>query len=238
VVSGGTVQCWGNNQYGQLGTGTTTTPDAGTLVTVSGLSGATAVIAGAGYSCALLSGRSVMCWGQGAVGQNARTPAAVPGLNGGVNTLSAGTDHACALLSGGTVKCWGHNSFGELGNGTTTDSSSAVTVIGLSAATAVAAGGGWPSDYAHSCAVLSGGAVQCWGDNGSGELGNGTTSRPDGGAAVLVSGLNGATAVVAGNGYSCALLSDHSVKCWGANYSGQLGNGATTNSPTPVTVTW
>jgi alpha-tubulin suppressor-like RCC1 family protein len=235
VLSGGTVQCWGVNSAGQLGNGTTTAPDGGTAVAVSGVSGAIAVVAGSRFSCALLSGRSVTCWGQDTAGQNATTPVAVPGLNGGVSAISASFGHACALIADGTVKCWGRNNNGQLGNGSTTDSPTAVAVIGVSGATAVASGG--RTSYGHSCAVLSGGTVQCWGSNASGELGNGTTTAPDGGVAV-VSGVSGATAVIAGQNYSCALLSDHSVKCWGSNANGELGNGATTSSPTPVAVTW
>ncbi len=238
ALSDGTVQCWGTNISGELGNGTTSTPAVGTLVNVSGVSGATAVIAGNGYSCALLSDGSVKCWGGGAVGQNSATPSVVPGLNGGVAMVAGGQDQACALFPDGTAKCWGYNGSGQLGNGTKIDSSTAVTVSGLSGATSIAAAFSNNGTDGDTCAVLAGGTVQCWGDNSYGQLGNGTTTTPDAGTTALVSGLSSATAVIAGEGYACALLSNHSVQCWGNNGNGELGNGTTTNSLTPVPVTW
>jgi Regulator of chromosome condensation (RCC1) repeat len=241
VLADGTAVCWGDNYAGNLGTGTSNSSLY--AVTVSGLSGANAVIAGSLSSCALVSPGIVKCWGQDNTGQNSLTAVSVPGLSGGVVGIAGGgeggpsccgRDHACVLLSDGTVKCWGANGHGQLGSGTTTDSSTAVTVLGLSGAKAIAAGG------AHSCAVVSDGTVQCWGDNSKGQLG----TMPDGGAGVdaglpeSVSGLTGATAVVAGAYHSCVLLSDHSVKCWGSNAQGQLGDGTGKDSTTPVTVAW
>ena len=185
------------------------------------------------------------CWGALPRGSNTATPEVVPGLNGGVSRVACGSDYACALLSDGTAKCWGVDGSGQLGNSQIPSSplagsATAVAVSGLSGVTAIAAGYADAVDSqgynGHSCAVLSVGAVQCWGANNYGQLGNGTTTMPDAGAAVLVSGVSGATAIVAGNGFSCALLSDHSVKCWGNNGNGELGNGTTTNSPTPVQV--
>ena len=245
LLSGGTVQCWGANNAGQLGNGTMTAPDAGTLVTVSGLSGATAIGAGHSYSCALLSDGSVKCWGALPRGSNTATPVVVPGLNGGASRVACGSDYACALLSDGTAKCWGVDGSGQLGNNQIASSifagsTTAVAVSGLSGVAAIAAGnndGTIDDGYAgYSCALLSVGTGQCWGANNFGQLGNGSTTTPDGGATVLVSGLSSAMAVTAGNGYSCALLSDRSVECWGNNGNGELGNGTTTNSPTPVQV--
>src|SRR5208282_693602 len=188
------------------------------------------------HTCALLSNGTVECWGYNSNGQlgngtttNSSTAVAVSGLSGAATAIAAGQDHTCALLSNGTVECWGYNSNGQLGNGTTTNSSTPVAVSGLSGATAIAAG------ELHTCVLLSGGTVECWGYNSNGQLGNGTTT--DSSTPVTVSGLSGtATAIAAGELHTCVLLSGGTVECWGYNSNGQLGNGTTTDSSTPVTV--
>jgi alpha-tubulin suppressor-like RCC1 family protein len=117
----------------------------------------------------------------------------------------------------------------QLGDGTTTDRTTPVTVSGLSNAVAIAAG------YEHTCTLLSDGTVKCWGYNGYGQLGDGTTT--DRTTPVTVSGLSNALAIAADRWHTCALLSDGTVKCWGSNFHGQLGDeGTETNSYTPVTV--
>ena len=131
-----------------------------------------------------------MAWGcndSGQLGNGTTTdsdvPVAVSGL-GGVTAIAAGADHSLALLSDGTVMAWGYNGSGQLGNGTTTDSDVPVAVSGLSGTVTAIAGGG-----THSLALLSDGTVMAWGRNGSGQLGNGTTT--DSHVPVAVSGLSG-----------------------------------------------
>ena len=142
--------------------------------------------------------------------------------------ITAGGLHSCALLAGGTIKCWGNNLYGGIGNGTTTDSSVPVSVVGISAATSISAGS------AHTCALLAVGTIKCWGNNLYGGLGNGTTT--DSSVPVLVSGITTAIAITANNFHSCALLAVGTIKCWGYNINGQLGNGTTTDSSVPVLV--
>jgi alpha-tubulin suppressor-like RCC1 family protein len=227
-----TVRCWGGYSYGQLGGGYTQ------LDAVVGLSGVTAIAAGGYHACALLASGSVYCWGDNGSGQlgnccyaMSSTPvvAAVSSYGSALTAIAAGHDHTCAVLADTTVDCWGANGDGQLGYGTWRDGGHyPVPVSGLSGVRTIAAGG-----Y-HTCALLSGGGVTCWGDNSAGELGNGTTTQST--TPVAVSGLTTATAIAAGGNHTCALLTGGSVDCWGDNGYGQLGNGTTTNSSTPVVV--
>jgi alpha-tubulin suppressor-like RCC1 family protein len=242
LVSGGTVECWGYGFVGQLGNGITGTSSS-TPVAVSRLAGVSAISAGNNHTCALLSGGTVECWGNGLAVQlgdgstdDRPTPVGVPSLSGvsvisaGVSAISAGGNHTCALLSGGTVECWGDNEMGQLGNGTTTSSSTPVAVSGLSGVSAISAGA--TSD--HTCALLSGGTVECWGRNDDGLLAGDSPTYNS--TPVAVSGLSGVSAVTAGGLHTCALLSGGTVECWGRIQSGPFGEGTISNSSSPVAV--
>jgi alpha-tubulin suppressor-like RCC1 family protein len=227
-----TVNCWGHNNYGQIGNATLV--DAATPVAVTGLSGATAVGAGYNHSCAVIAGGAVSCWGLGSSGQlgsgstsDSLSPVAVSGLTGATSVVG-GAAHTCARLSDGTARCWGYSSQGAIGNGSLGISTTPVTVTGLTGAVQLAAG------YYHSCALLTDGTVKCWGGNGFGQLGNGTTTNST--SPVTVSGLKDVKALAASSSSTCALLYSGMVKCWGYNANGQLGNGSTTSSSTPVLV--
>jgi alpha-tubulin suppressor-like RCC1 family protein len=157
------------------------------------------------------------------------------GPGSGVIAVVAGSNHSLALKSDGTVLAWGSNASGQLGDGTAVSRSSPIQVNGLgpgSGVVAIAAG------MDHSLALKSDGTVLAWGGNSSGQLGDGTTSpRP---SPVQVSGLGPASSVISiavGLGsHSLALKSDGSVVAWGANSSGQVGDGTTTTRVIPVQV--
>jgi alpha-tubulin suppressor-like RCC1 family protein len=155
-------------------------------------------------------------------------PAAVPGLTGVIG-VTAGGQFGAALLSDGTVDAWGLNQSGELGRGTTgVDMPSPAPVSALSGVVQISAG----QDY--TLALLNDGTVESWGDNSSGELGNGSTTLSD--VPVAVSGLTGVKAIAAGYEFGLALLNDGTVMAWGDNSAGSLGDGTTTNSSVPVPV--
>jgi alpha-tubulin suppressor-like RCC1 family protein len=236
LTTAGGVKCWGYNYFGQLGDGTTT--DSNVPVDVVGLSsGVSAIVAGGSHTCALTTAGGVKCWGTNWAGQlgnntttDSLTPVSVSGLSSGVAALAAGEYHTCAVTIGGGVKCWGYNGYGQLGNNTTTNSLTPVSVSGLSSGVAALAAG----EY-HTCAVTIGGGVKCWGYNGSGQLGNNTTT--DSLTPVSVSGLSsGISAIAAGYGHTCTVTTGGGVKCWGFNSSGQLGNDTEADSNVPVNV--
>jgi alpha-tubulin suppressor-like RCC1 family protein len=235
LLADGTVVAWGENEFGQLGVGTTETSNV--PVAVTGLSGVKAIAAGGHHSLALLSNGTVMAWGDnegGQLGDGSRTarevPVAVTGLTG-VKAISAGGGHSLALLNNGTVMAWGENEAGQLGNGSTKSSLAPVAVKGLSGVAAISAGG----DF--SLALLTKGTVESWGSDELGQLDNSASEEGGSNVPVPAEGLTGVAAVAAGAGHSLALLSTGSVMAWGADSAGELGNGvikASQESPVPV----
>jgi alpha-tubulin suppressor-like RCC1 family protein/uncharacterized membrane protein YgcG len=242
LLSSGGVDCWGWGYFGQLGA-TYAYPESDMPVAAVGIDDAIAVSAGGLNTCALLSSGGVDCWGYDGNGEaetvDSAEPITVAGITDAI-AISAGAEQACAVLSSGGVDCWGGTGrFHQFENGTKTgESETPVAVNGISAAIAISSG------YNHICALLSGGDLDCWGLNQAGELGDGTNNGPEScseGVAcstepVAVSGLDDATAVSAGDGQSCALVSSGGVDCWGGNEKGELGDGTTTESDVPVEV--
>lgn len=235
AVAPGLLKCWGENAHGQLGDGSL--QDRSTPVAVLGLaSTVVAVAVGWHHTCALTSAGGVQCWGGNLHGQlgnetftDSGAPVSVKGLSTGVLAVAAGTEHTCALTAAGAVQCWGHNDHGQLGDGTYTDSAAPVQVTGLtSGVSAVSAG------WYNTCVIVSGGGVQCWGDNTRGQLGSDVEAGSQ--TPTAVAGVGSASGVTTGADHTCALLSQ-GVKCWGYNASGQLGNNASSfGNELPVSV--
>jgi len=213
AVISGIPQCWGANNFGMLGNGSTTL--APTPVAVSGVTGgASAVSSGTMSNCAVIAG-GVKCWGYNGLGQlgngttdESHVPLDVSGLGAGsgATVVAIGERSTCALVAG-QVKCWGYNGNYQLGDGTTTNSLVPVDAVGLgpsSGVTALSTGG-----Y-HSCAVVAGGLVKCWGNLG-------------GQSPMAIDGITGgATAVDSGTNFACAIVASQ-VKCWGLNTKGEVG---------------
>ncbi len=233
ITPAGGVKCWGDNNLGQLGDGTTV--DRYGPVDVVGLnSGVVSIAAGQYHTCALTGTGAVKCWGYNFYGQlgdgtttDRFTPVNVNGLTSGVVAIAAGSSHNCALTNTGGVKCWGINYFGEIGDGTNTDRHSPVSVSGLtSGAWYIAAGDD------HTCAIPAAGPPKCWGWNAYGQLGDGTTTNRN--APVDVVGMpTSAASIDGGEWHTCAVTSVGGILCWGENGDGQLGDGTTNDHTTP-----
>ena len=255
VLTSAALRCWGFNGDGQLGYGNRSTigdgepPAAAGPVSVGAGRTVAAVATGDFHTCALLDNGTIRCWGFGFDGQlgygnrnnigDDELPSAVGPVALGARALSVsvGGRHSCAVLEDGNVRCWGEGTFGQLGYGTTnnvgdggrgqsdTPESAGPVALGT-AATAIAAGG------RHTCALLAGGTVRCWGYGASGQLGYGTTSfvsAPSQVGDVDLGAGRSATAISAGDEHTCALLDNGTVRCWGSGLDGRLGYGDTDN---------
>jgi alpha-tubulin suppressor-like RCC1 family protein len=287
VSGGGTLSCWGESRGDGVGTVNTGLP-----VALAGITNAASVSVGIGSSCVLLNTSSLMCWGEngsGQLGTGNTSASAVPVASFvNVEQVSTGDNHTCAIVftfTSKSVRCWGLGVDGQLGNGA--NASSSVSVATGIIGSPLVAGNPYPisvsAGYSHSCAVVSTGAVFCWGKGSAGQIGTSTISSNvpravampsalaatqvvagmhhscarlsdgrvacwgnDTPTASLVPGISNASSVAAAvlvfdvgssGGNTCAVLADGKVMCWGDNTYGQLGNGGTAYSVTPVFVT-
>ena len=222
VVAGG-VQCFGPNDRGQLGNGTTTT-SASPVAAIPPGSGVTSVSTGDLHTCAVVAS-GVKCWGantNGQLGTGSTTDSSIPvsvfAAGSGATGVGAGSAHTCAAVNGG-VKCWGSGAQGQLGNGNTAQSLVPVIAIPTgSGATEASAG------TQHSCAIADGG-VQCWGANSYGQLGNGTKTPSLIPVQAITAGSN-VVSLATSYGNTC-VVENGGVLCWGDNTYGATGNLAT-----------
>jgi alpha-tubulin suppressor-like RCC1 family protein len=223
LLSNGTASCWGLNGNNQLGDGTTT--QRLTPVAVTGLTTAVELSAGDLHTCARLADGSMKCWGyngNGQLGDGTQTQRSTATAVLGIATSSsigAGYRFTCTMLNDGTAKCWGTNPQGQLGNETTLQSINPVSVMNFPC------GGGGTSNICSACVPTSCAA-------------QGVTSGAiaDGCGGTLYCGSSYQPRIVAGQYFNCAITPDGTVKCWGNNANGQLGDGTTTDRYQPVTV--
>lgn len=230
----GTVWAWGGNVSGQLGNGFATNTNTPVM---AGISAVKSIKGGTSHSLALKLDGTVWAWGlnsDGQLGNGSYTismiPIQVTGLSG-ITAISAGGAHNVALKSDNTVSAWGLNSSGQLGNGSFVSSNLPVA-SNITGVSEIAAG------LSHTLAIKSDNTTWAWGANGSGQLGNGTfagSSSPVASLSIQV-GSYVASAIGAGASHSVVLRSDGAVGAWGMGASGRLGNGATSDSSSPVQV--
>ena len=256
-----TAYCWGDNIVGQLGVGSTAGPElcgpsgatfgcSTTPVAVPGGLTFAAISAGGGYTCGVTPAGVAYCWGDGRFGELgvgstsglqqcgpsgsvAACSVSPVAVAGGLTFTAISAGHSspttCGLTPGGAAYCWGHNFYGEVGNGSTTnDFAAPVAVSGGLTFTAVSPG------FSHTCGLTPGGVAYCWGDNGAGELGDGSTTNSA--VPVPVSGGLTFAAISAGDSLSCGVTPSGAGYCWGFNAFGQVGNGSTANSTVPTAV--
>lgn len=239
-LKSGTVSCFGANNVGQLGNGTTT--PSTTPVAVARLTNVVQLSAGGCHACALKSDGSVWCWGSnesGQVGNGSTTNATLPlQVMTGASNVTAGWGSTCALKNG-SVWCWGNNNYGQLGLGHTLSAIASPTLLGdgrsgtnptITGISQIVLGA------IHTCALRGDGGVFCWGDNGSGQLGYDNTLPLLAPSETPV--LAGAQQLSATSHGTCARLKDGHVMCWGADDLGQVGDGTGSFHgilrPTPV----
>jgi alpha-tubulin suppressor-like RCC1 family protein len=234
LTARGTAYCWGDNNYGQLGDGTTTDSDEnGPQAVIGGLKFARIAV-GDEFTCGLTTRGAAYCWGYngyGQLGDGTVTDSEVDGpqaVIGGYRfvSLTAGEHHICALTARGAAYCWGRNFDGQLGDGTTDSSeeNGPQMVVGGHRFASITGG------EDHTCALTTRGAAYCWGYNDSGQLGDGTTDDTDGNPPQRVIGGHRFASISAGYEFTCGLTTRGTAFCWGNNSDGKLGDGTTNHS--------
>jgi alpha-tubulin suppressor-like RCC1 family protein len=260
VLDDASVRCWGNNLWGALGyghddiVGDDETPASAGPVDVGGP--VADIGAGSDHTCALMKSGAVRCWGWARWGQlgygntedigDDEVPAVAGDVNlgGGAKQLAVGENHNCALLEDGSVRCWGWQLHGQLGVGDWQDvgddeSPALAGKVELGGKAVAVAAGGW-----HSCAILEGGTLRCWGSNTFGQAGvygdSNSVGADEPPTAVPPVEVGGAVVGVAtGENHTCAVMQDQAVRCWGRALFGQLGYGNTNDvgvAETPASV--
>ena len=247
ILENESMVCWGDNEYGQLGDGTTTGSVVPVYVNVAANETPVEVTVGQVTACALMESGNIYCWGSGYYGKMGNgepwnddyvntemRQVLLPEGQGG-QTVSISGGHICTILDNGDVYCWGRGNQGQLGYGGTSNRNipAKVNLPGQRSAIAISTG------TFMTCAITTDGMGYCWGENDEGQLGNGTTnSRWTTPAEVLFPSGYAPVSISAGDDFACALMDNRKVMCWGENNDGRLGQGplATDDETTPVWV--
>jgi alpha-tubulin suppressor-like RCC1 family protein len=222
----GAAYCWGANDYGQLGDGSTSSRTTPTAV-VGGFS-FQSLSAGYSHACGVTGAGAAYCWGRNASGQlgdgtttDRPTPSPVAG-GLAFRSVAAGAGHSCALTSAGAAYCWGRNDGGQLGDSTTVDRLEPVAVAGGISFQSIVAGG------SHSCGLTAAGVGSCWGDNCCGELGIGPSTPASEHVSVPTPILGGLTfrSITAEDSHTCGVTTTGDAYCWGSDIGNLVGTGA------------
>jgi len=229
----GGAWCWGDNDAGQLGDRSNAARTAPVRVADGHVF--RVIAAGAAHSCGIDQNGVAWCWGSNARGQlgdstsrDTNVPSPVAGARR-FSAISAGWNFTCALDADGHAFCWGDDSGGQLGDSTITSARRLpVPVSGGLSFVSISAG------YTHACGVTKQGDAYCWGKNGGGQLGDGTTA--DRSTPVRVKAPTRFASITTGGVHTCAVSPDADAYCWGKNNYGQLGDGGTTDHPLPTRV--
>jgi alpha-tubulin suppressor-like RCC1 family protein len=242
LLEDGRVRCWGEGWNGMLGDGDTSIHAVASPKLIENLFHVKQIDLGHSHSCALMEDGRVQCWGDGWAGKlgdgdtsfhSSGIPKFVGGLSN-VSQIDLNGAGACALLANGRVQCWGYSFAGVLG-----DKDPSIHHIGtpkliedLFSVRQIALGEN------HACALMNDGRVKCWGGGWAGQLGDGDTTSHHAVTPKLVEGLSNVKQIALKNDFSCALLYDGRVKCWGKGGGGRLGDGDTSehNVATPLLI--
>ena len=246
LLSNGLLKSWGDNSEGQLGINSITSQTVPNFVRTSTsdsspLKNVVMIDSGNNYCAALLTDGTIKTWGRNTNGQlgdattgQRNSPVFVLNISNAI-AISAGQNHCLALLQNGTIKSWGYNISGELGDNTTTQRNTPVSTLDITNAIAISAGSG------YSIALLSDGTIRAWGNNTYGQLGDNTTNQRNTPVTVRTSAtdatpLSGVIQIVASEFTTYALLSNGTIKAWGRNHVGQIGDNSIIQKNSPVTV--
>jgi alpha-tubulin suppressor-like RCC1 family protein len=232
-----TIKCWGGISWSRLLGSAETAVSLKPIEVANVGNGVQQIQASSYHTCVLGSNAELRCWGEnhnGRLGDGTEishpTPVRIQTFDDKILAMALGMWHSCSLMLLGEIKCWGRNSEGQLGDGTTINRLFPTNVVGLAELPSAVSVGN-----EHTCALIQNGGVMCWGGNQFGQLGDGTTKNRK--LPVAVTELDQAVVgLTTGYSHTCAIMNDASIKCWGDNQYGQLGNGTTVNGVIPLDV--